>query len=263
MIESGSFAELKEQSFVDGEVRWQQMKQCLKFGIKRLDSLVKLYPGSITLFHGNFSNKTIRSLITQMVVSIIVSNTLTLRMAFIDGANIFPFFEIGGKARKRKIDPLLVLDRIQLARAFNYHQVTEIITRQLPELIRKKQINMVMIPQISSQFLSDEAKQYLQYDRRPVTSSLTELTQALGVLKSLALRYNLVVIMTASTAPNSKSKALGGTYLAHICSSIVHVQSPKRNNFTFTLLKDPERAVSETQLLERASHIPLSKFLVS
>ncbi|MHA1972594.1 MAG: hypothetical protein ACTSW1_06365 [Candidatus Hodarchaeales archaeon] len=263
MIEPSPSIEYIEQSFVNGEVRWQQMKQCLKFGIKKLDKLVKMYPGSITLFHGELSNREVRRLITRLVVSIIVKNKMNLRMAFVDGANVFPFFEIGEKARKKRLDPLFVLDRIHLARAFNYHQVTEIITKQLPKLVEEKQINVVMIPQVSSQFLSDEAKQYLQYDRRHVTSSLTELTQALGVLKSLALRYNLVSIMTASTAPNSKVKALGGTYLAHICSSIVQVKSQGLNNFTFNLIKDPERAVSAVHFFEKTNHIPLSEFLTT
>ena len=253
MIDTDKLRKSFPQDFISAEERLQQLSQCYRFGIPSLDTLIRLYPGSILLFQGNLSTSGFRALVTRLTVSLLLTNSHS-QMAFIDGANLFPFFEISESARHHQTDPLLLLDRIQLARAFNFHQVTEIITSYLPNLIRQKQINIIMIPQISAHYLSKEALQYQEYDKRPATSSLTELTASLGVLKSLALQYDLVIIMTATSAPQSRYKALGGTYLAHSATNIIRVDhsAPNRQDvqFSFELLKDPERPVSHIELIE-------------
>ncbi|WP_455141734.1 hypothetical protein [Candidatus Hodarchaeum mangrovi] len=253
MIDIDKLQESPAQDFISAEERWQQLQQCYRFGIPSLDALTRLYPGSVVLFQGDLSTSGFRTLVTRLTLSLLLTNSHS-QMAFIDGANLFPFFEIGEGARRHQTDPLLVLDRIQLARAFNFHQVTEIITNHLPDLIRRKQINIIMIPQISAHYLSKEALQYQEYDKRPATSSLTELNASLGVLKSLALQYDLVIIMTATNAPQSRYKALGGTYLAHSVTNIIRVDhsAPNRKEvqFSFELLKDPERPVSQVEVVD-------------
>ena len=132
----------------------------------------------------------------------------------------------------------------------NYHQVTEIITNRLPALLRAKpDLKIVLIPQISSQYLSKEALQYLEYARlSPGEGSISELTHAVGLLKSLALEQNLIVIMTADSADKSQTKGLGGTYLSHSASTVIRMtssaqSSAKEYDIHFSLQKDPARPV--------------------
>lgn len=222
MIQDHRNREVLPDNFISADVRHQQLRQCLRLGIAHLDDVVRLYPGSLTLIQGDLPTSILRTFITQLTVSLLVHNP-SVDLAFVDGANLFPYFEISLEARKRGVDPLGILDRIQLSRAFNYHQMTEILTTKLPQLIdMNPRIGTVLVPQISSLYLSKEALQYLEYDKLTATSSILELTQAVGKLKSLSLQYDLVGIMTAESTPRSL-KALGGTFLSHSATDVIRV----------------------------------------
>ena len=80
----------------------------------------------------------------------------------------------------------------------------------------------------------------------PGQGSISELTHTVGLLKSLALEHNLVVIMTADSADNSHTKGLGGTYLSHSASTVIRMtssiqSSAKDYDIHFSLQKDPAR----------------------
>jgi len=249
MQTSESLDELKSKPWTSA-FELQQIKR-YKFGLLALDALnpAGMLPGNLFLLQGNLSRKLLRLLITNLSIGLLSANE-PAEVAFVDGANIFPYYEISTEARKRGYDPLVILDRIQLARAFNYHQVTEIITNRLPALLRAKpDLRIVLIPQISSQYLSDEALKYLEYAHLTLgEGSISELTHAVGLLKSLALEHNLIVIMTAASANNSQTKGLGGTYLSHSASTVIRMSSSTQNSVKeydihFTLQKDPARPV--------------------
>ena len=227
----------------------QQSKR-YKFGVSAIDALnpLGMLPGNLFLLQGSINRKLLRLLITNLSIGLLTANE-PAEIAFVDGANIFPYYEISTEARKRGYDPLVILDRIQLARAFNYHQITEIITNRLPALLRTKpDLRIILIPQISSQYLSKEALEYLEYARlSPGEESIPELTYAVGMLKSLALEHDLIVIMTADSADNSQTKGLGGTYLSHSASTVIRITSSagsvKEYDMHFSLQKDPARPV--------------------
>lgn len=238
--------------FVTGEERYLESLQRFRFGINQLDELIIMYPGSLNLFQGDLPRHLLRQFITKMTVSLLLTNVNT-EIAFVDGANIFPYYEISSEARRCNTDPLKILDRIQLARAFNFHQITEILTRQLPKLVVKNpRIRFVIIPQISSLHLSKEASEYLAYDKRPTTNSLLELTTALGTLKQLGLQHDLVGIMTTARAPHSKHKALGGTFLAHAATTIVRMEpslsGTQDHDLVFILQQDPMKPETEAKI---------------
>ena len=242
-----------------------------RFGLPLLDKLIGegMPTGSLTLIQGDLPSPVLRSLVTKLAVGLLLANDVNI--AFIDGANIFPYYEISLEVRKRGHDPFAMLNRIQLARAFNYHQMTEIITNRLPQLIAENScIRIVLVPQISSLHLSKEALKYLGYDKLTATTSLLELTQAVGKLKSLALQHNLLVIMTAASAPHSNQKPLGGTFLAHSSNQVIRVTTAssgtkKIHKLIFTLQQDPTRPVIQMKLFSREKNrykrrVPLTKF---
>jgi hypothetical protein len=249
-----------------------QSQQRFKFGLEQLDELIPngILTGSLTLIQGELPRYVLRRLITDLTVSLLLASSRDI--AFIDGANVFPFYEISVEAKKRGFDPIGILDRIQLARAFNFHQMTEILTKRLPQLLTIHPcVKIVLIPQISSQYLSQEALQYLQYDKLTFTTSILELTSALGKLKSLVLRHDLLGIMTAESAPHSRHKALGGTYLAHCANQVIRAdvtpgKTRSEYDISYTLEQDPEmprlHVIHETRNNHSNEHtiMPLNHF---
>ncbi|MFW9854721.1 MAG: hypothetical protein ACFFFG_06655 [Candidatus Thorarchaeota archaeon] len=267
-----TFSGYSTNSFISADARYAQLQDCLRFGITQLDELLvgALRPGSLVLFYGEWSRGSLRKFITQMTVSLLSSNP-TVDIAFVDGANIFPYHDVSLEVRKQGYDPLKSLDRIQLARAFNYHQITEIVTKNLPQLIHERPtIRLIFVPQISSQYLSEEAAQYLAYAKQPAIASLAELKTTVGKLKSLALQYDLAVITTAEPAPHSRNKALGGTFIAHAATTVVRVSpDPARGrqvtNYRFFLQQDPAHPETVGQIKAqplRMDHpLTLTRFL--
>ncbi len=257
--------------FISAEEVHLRMQNGFRSGFPQLDELLGLYglyAGSLTLIQGDLPRSILRSLIIKLTVNLLIANP-GVDLAFVDGENLFPYYELSLEVRKRGFDPLAILDRIQLSRAFNYHQMTEILTKQLPQLIAENpRIRIVLVPQVSSQFLSKEAMQYLQYDKLPATESLYELTQAIGRLKSLILQHDLIGIMTAASAPNSKQKPLGGTFLAHTAATIIRVTvgssgTAKDYKLRFTVQKGGpvlQVALSRRSRTQSRNQIPLTKF---
>ena len=247
---------IKQPSQALTSINWTsayQLQQASRytFGLLPLDALFpdRLSPSSLILLQGDLSRSLLRLLVTKITIGLLLAND-PAELAFVDGANLFPYYDLATEARKQGYDPLVILDRIQLARAFNFHQMTEIATKRLPDLLAaKKRLRLVLIPQISSQYLSTEALQYLEYAHlTPAEGALTELTQTVGTLKKLALQHELLVVMTASSAEKSCTKGLGGTYLAHSASSEVRMtavagSTAKNYDIHFTLQKDPARPV--------------------
>ncbi|MFX0095877.1 MAG: hypothetical protein ACFFBD_29330 [Candidatus Hodarchaeota archaeon] len=226
-------------------------QQHFKFGLSSLDELMpKGVPaGSLALIQGNIPHKLLRSLVTHLVVGLLTTHP-AFDIAFVDGANLFPYYEIAEECRRRGKNPLNLLGKISLARAFNFHQMTEILINNIPQLLDENpRVCIILVPQISSHYFSKEAIQYLQYDNLTIgESSLLELNQAMGKLKSLILKNGLLGIMTASSAPFSHQKPLGGTYLTHSACPIIRVAAVrssvrKDHSLVFTLQKDPTRGM--------------------
>ena len=268
MQTSESLDELKSKPWTSA-YELQQIKR-YKFGVPALDALNPsgMLPGNLFLLQGNVNRKLLRLLITNLSIGLLTAND-PAELAFVDGANIFPYYEISTEARKRGYDPLVILDRIQLARAFNYHQITEIITNRLPALLKAKpDLKIILIPQISSQYFSKEALQYLEYARlSPGEGSISELTYAVGTIKSLALEHNLIVIMTADSADNSQTKGLGGTYLSHSASTVIRITSSassiKEYDIHFSLQKDPARPVASLKHSHRQKRPVNNQMLIN
>lgn len=271
MIEEQPHQKSYWNDFISAEDVHNRMQNGFRSGFPQLDEILGLYglyAGSLTLIQGNLPRSILRSLIIKLTVNLLLANP-EVDIAFVDGENLFPYYELSLEVRKRGFDPLAILNRIQLSRAFNYHQMSQILTKQLPKLITQNpRIRIVLVPQVSSLYLSKEALQYLQYDKLPATESLYELTHAIGTLKSLILKHDLLGIMTAASAPNSKQKPLGGTFLAHTATTIIRVTVGSRSTakdykLRFTIQKGGpilQVTLSQRSRTQSKNQIPLTKF---
>jgi hypothetical protein len=132
------------------------------------------------------------------------------------------------------------LSQLHIARAFNYHQIHEVITRHLPEAIRQTSSSVVILLGLAEQFFSAEAQQNLQYEGRQPLFSLGELTEALGRLKALVLEHQLYCLILTSLAPHSRTKTLGGTFLAH-CAGVIVQKHTHYSDIHWTSVKHPSR----------------------
>ncbi len=256
-------------TFISAEMTHEILQNGIKSGFPQIDALLGLYglyPGSLTLIQGELPRAVYRTLITRLTTSLLIANPET-ELAFIDGFNIFPYYDLGIEAKRRGYDPLLLLDRIQLSRAFNFHQMTEILTKKLPQLlIERPQVQIVFAPQISSLHLSSEALEYLNYDKLTASASIQELTYALGHLKSKLLQHNLVGIITSSNAPKSR-KPLGGTYLAHVATFIIRAEldaQSSRKEYELRFSVEKGGAMANTQFVQKEPQqsIPLTNFWI-
>ena len=82
---------------------------------------------------------------------------------------------------------------------------------------------LVIVAGLPDLYLNQESAQYLQYDGREEWFSIFELNEALGYLRSLTLKYNCITLISSATAPQSKTKPLGGRYLAHTTAVIIKI----------------------------------------
>lgn len=213
-----------------------------------------------TLIHtaDKVGNTYIRQLMIQLIL-----HYYNEGVVFIDCTNVFPVTEVleATEEQMPDIDPQLPLRAVQVARAFNYHQATEVLTEALPRLCEEgfrfttephywldpffdpptRHIatpRLVIVAGLPDLYLSQEATQYLGYDGRSEWYSILELQKAVGALKALAMRHNFVPIITASTAPKSYVKALGGSYLTHSAGVVASVRREGRALYGH-LLKHP------------------------
>ena len=206
-----------------------------------LDALLSepfLLAGCLTLLHG--PDKPSRAYIIQLFISLMLKY-YTQGVVFIDCTNVFPAYELIEAAigKYPLIDPQLPIRAIQLSRSFNYHQATETIKENLEPLLRDgfnynvtnalaeiQQTNfvkpkIVIVAGLPDLYLNQESAQYLSYDDRPPWWSIFELQEAIGHLRSLTLKYNCITLISASTAPKSKTKSLGGKYLNQSAAIII------------------------------------------
>lgn len=194
---------------------------------------------SISLIHTLKGARSMRQFFVEFILRFYQEG-----IVFIDCANIFPAYEIVQAAMDRGIlDPEEPLQKVMMARCFNYFQVTQLITELLEEEL-KKGTRIVVISGISELHFSSEAAQFLSYDKQDPSYAIFELTKALGKLKSLTLKYDLNVLMTTSTAPKSIVKALGGTYLHHISTNIFRLENCS-TMLSFDIIKHENQEAKE------------------
>ncbi|MFV2015196.1 MAG: hypothetical protein ACC656_07210, partial [Candidatus Heimdallarchaeota archaeon] len=213
-----------------------------------------LLSSSLTVIHT--TDKLGKSFLTQELFIKLILKYYTQGIVFIDCTNVFPAYELIEATidMNSLLDPQLPIRSVQLSRSFNYHQATEVITEHLEPLVRDGfPINLddknedytvnikpkfVILAGLSDLYLNQESSQYLGYDGRPEWFSIFELQHALGFLKSLAIKYSLIPIITTSTAPLSNTKPLGGSFLTHSSSQLIKISS-EGNGLYGELVKHP------------------------
>ncbi|MHA2102647.1 MAG: hypothetical protein ACW981_04430 [Candidatus Hodarchaeales archaeon] len=198
--------------------------------------------GILTLLHAPESSRFYLPLYIELVLRFYNKRPIY----FIDCNNLFPVYEIIESAVARRIpDPHEPLNKVMISRCFNYHQMTELIDQHLEpaivELVEWERVDpppLIIVAGISSLHFSQEAADYLRYDKKPPWWCVFELQQSLGILKNLSMKYRLPILLTTSSLSQQSLKALGGTFLMHTAQAVIKIEETGAGVYG-TLIKHP------------------------
>lgn len=198
--------------------------------------------GIITLVHAPESARFYLPLYIELVLQYYNKRPIY----FIDCNNLFPVYEIIESAGARGIfDPHEPLDNVMISRCFNYHQMTELIDQHLEpaiiKLVEWEQVDpppLIIVAGVSSLHFSQEAADYLRYDKKPPWWCVFELQQSLHILKNLSMRYRLPILLTTASFSQESLKAQGGSFLMHTAQAVVKLEETGAGVYG-TLIKHP------------------------
>lgn len=225
--------------------------------------------GIVTLLHAPESSRFYLPLYIELVLRYFDKRPIY----FIDCDNLFPVYEIIETAIARGTsDPHAPLNKVMISRCFNYHQMTELIDQHLEpaitELVEWKQVDLpplIIVAGISSLHFSQEATDYLRYDKKPPWWSVFELQQSLYTLKILGMQYRLPILLTTASFSQQSLKAQGGSFLMHTAQTVVKLEETAAGVYG-TLIKHPslptQRMLLQQPMTNRGeSYQPLQNYL--
>ncbi len=142
------------------------------------------------------------------------------KIVFVDGDFSFDPYFITRQAILHRLNPSLILDRIQVARAFDWQNMVELVSERL----KKLDARLYIITGLTVHF------------NPAVQNSYRELLKIVGAFKSVLLARNAIGVVTTRQDPHSFFKPMGGKILSHFAT--VMVQVIVRSKFTeYRLLK--------------------------
>lgn len=143
------------------------------------------------------------------------------KVAYIDGNNRFSPYLISKTALSLNMNPRDTLERIYVARAFNWSQIVEILEVKLAKM---RGIGLILISGITSMF-------------EPIAEKQDSLNQKVfsdlkcsinGIKNAIKLNHDPIVVISASKHENSLHKPVGGKILTHFGCVIVELVEKER-----------------------------------
>lgn len=207
----------------------------LKSGNKYIDSLLDggLRSGLIHLFVG--TRKINSDLLMKIAIHAFLPRTKgglgieTMgKVVYIDAENRFSPYFLSKLALSKNLSPQHILQKIYIARAFQWTQMVEIVEEKLPQM---KDVRLVLISGLTSMFNPEN-------DRKGKEGTLNqrsfdELKAAIQGIKTAVKQSNPIVVITVPRAPNSIHKGFGGKILSHFGCVIVEIFDQERKTDFF------------------------------
>ncbi|MEM0097970.1 MAG: DNA repair and recombination protein RadA [Conexivisphaerales archaeon] len=196
-------------------------------GARNLDGLFEggIETGAITEFYGEFGSGKTQICHTMSVVVQMPKDKggLDGSTIYIDTENTFRPERIAQIAENRGLDPLKVMERIIVARAYNSsHQ--ELLLKAIGKYIENEGVRLVIVDSVTSHYRSDF----------PGRGTLAERQQRLNGFMHQLLRtaemYNIAVVVTnqVQSSPDSffgdPTKPVGGHVVAHMSTYRVYLR---------------------------------------
>jgi DNA repair protein RadA len=233
-----------QMGFVTGTEVWEKRQTLKKISTSSatLDELLGggIETQAITEFFGEFgSGKT--QICHQLAVSVQLPEDkggLEKNAVYIDTENTFRPERIIQMSEALELDPTKVLDNIVVARAYNSdHQM--LMAEKAEDLIKEKNIGIIVVDSLTSQFRSDYTGRGMLADRQQ------KLNRHMHGLQRLSDIYNLAVVVTnqVMTRPDfffgDPTAPIGGHIVGHSATFRIYLRKSKGGKRVGRLIDSP------------------------
>lgn len=162
----------------------------------------------------------------------------------IEGINKFDPYLLSKLALSHRIHPNALLDLVQVARAFQYNQIIELVEERLPMWVKQNERpGMIIVAGLNNEFENmidiDYSRTSFQKKEKPALNlkPFKKLTQALGQFNN-AIQSRPYIVFLLTPHSKSNTKAAGGTFLHHYCNILAHI-IPNELNWIYSLDQHP------------------------
>ena len=146
-----------------------------------------------------------------------------IKVAFVDANNHFNPYNVGKYAVSQHLSPKQALENIQVARAFTWDQMVELLENKLSKL---EHVKVVLISGITTLFQA--------YEKH----SFEDLLRAISGIKKILERANPLIVTTAPLNEHSTFRPKGGKILSHFGSVLILIRESERN-VEYVLIQHP------------------------
>jgi hypothetical protein len=164
--------------------------------------------------------------------------TFDQRVAFVDGNNRFNPYAVSKLAVSLGLSPTKVLESVQIARAFTYEQMVELLENKVSEL-----------EQVGAVFISGITSLWPNYDQQ----TFEDLLRAISGVKKVLEKLDPLIVITAPKNEFSDFKPVGGNVLYHFGQVLVLIEDKKRY-IEYKLIQHP--SMPEKKLIKWKPHKP-------
>lgn len=178
-----------------------------------------ILPGFMHVLAGSqrFLSRVLARLAVMAQLPVVNGGANATRVMLAEFTNHFDPYLVSRVATEVGLSPPAVLDRIEIARGFNWDQCVEIAGRQLPRSVASGPSRQVIVVSgLTSMF---DPAQPAHHD------GLRDMID--GLKRCFHARPGLHVIATTPVAAGSTFKPAGGTHLAHFAGALVVVSQPR------------------------------------
>jgi len=136
-----------------------------------------------------------------------------IKIAFIDGNNLFNPYNVSKFAVSLHLSPRTVLENIIIARAFTWDQMIELLENRLSTL---DHVKVVLISGITTLFQSYEKQTF------------EDLLKAINGIKQIMSKTKPLIIITAPLNDHSLFRPKGGKIISHFGNVLVLINDDER-----------------------------------
>ncbi|MHA1719236.1 MAG: hypothetical protein ACTSXK_06905 [Promethearchaeota archaeon] len=177
--------------------------------------------------------KSAEYLLMALAVHYLCEVNLEGSVTFVDGLNRFNPYWISKEALHFHKNPTQILKKIQVARAFNWNQMTELLAERIPT--EKRLGNLILISGITQEW--ETMLETFNQGTRGAPNVFNDL-KAMQTGLQRAAREGSTVVLTAPLHSKSQIKPAGGNLLLHFAQVIVRI-IPALRKITYFLDQHP------------------------
>ena len=160
----------------------QLKKKKLRFDIPKIDSFIRLASTDLCCISGYDANLLLTRLCVRSLLPERYGGLNSPFVAVADAGNHTDVYSTVNFARQYGMSKENVAERILVVRAFTVHQVRQLMSVELPEIVQKYQIRGVIVPNLLNAF--DEDPNMKMKDAK---KEISKITQAINELSTKVL----------------------------------------------------------------------------